>query len=109
MRKIVLHSVTLFLAFALLFTQTAIGFLHDKHDAHEEIEQAHRNQTELHKHGEHCKICAIDLFHSLFIEGEFTFKTLAPSSVVVTSHHNDHKGLPIDFARGRAPPASKPS
>ncbi|HEX8061004.1 MAG TPA: hypothetical protein VF473_08720 [Cyclobacteriaceae bacterium] len=90
---------------SLLFTQVGVGFLHDKHDAHERIDKAQRDQTQLHKHGEHCKVCSIDMFFSLFIDNGVVTIDSTPKSIQTCITHDALQSQPLRFFEGRAPPA----
>jgi hypothetical protein len=98
-------SFSIFLALSLLFVQVGLGYFHDKHDAHERIEQAQKDQTQLHKHGEHCKICSIDLFLSLFIDNGRVFVNNPPQVIASCACHDAVQSIPLRFFEGRAPPA----
>jgi hypothetical protein len=51
----------------LLFSQVGAGYFHNKHDAHKETHILDAGKFAIQEHGEHCKLCAIDLIH-LYLE-----------------------------------------
>jgi len=97
---------SIFLAASLLFTQAGLGYFHDKHDAHERIDPTGKDQIQLHKHGEHCKVCSIDLFFSLFIDDEVVTINDPPKVIAACIIHNALQTVPLTFFEGRAPPIS---
>jgi len=90
------------LVVALAFGQVGVGFFHNKHDAHESI--ADFDHTVLVKHGEHCKICAVDLIG--FLREDFDFDFLKGEYISVSQASFP---LPANTAsitnKDRAPPA----
>jgi hypothetical protein len=92
-----------FLAFNLLFNQVALNLFHNKHDAHQSY-RLDGNDAQLLRHGEHCKVCALDTLFHLYFEAspEFSFHQPKESSVAflmlakATASHV--------FVKGRAPP-----
>lgn len=89
---------------ALMFGQVGSGFLHNKHDAHEEIVDLDSKLPVLVKHGEHCKVCSVDLFapfiNSTFSvgfpeEAQHSFESAAVNSLTDTT---------LILNSGRAPP-----
>jgi len=56
---------------ALTFGQVGSGFLHNKHDAHEAIADHDNGAPVLVKHGEHCKVCSVDLFNQFIATGSY--------------------------------------
>jgi hypothetical protein len=88
---------------SLLFTQVGAGFFHNQHDAHKETHILGAGQYALQEHGEHCKVCSIDLIH-LFSEsfsvtiksGQDNFVFITPVAGIPSTVHS--------FLRGRAPP-----
>lgn len=99
-------AFSFFLAFSILFSQVGLSYLHDKHDAHEHLEQSDKNQTQLHKHGEHCKVCAIDLFSGLPSHTEIIFLSPEHATIASSLLYSDLSSLPVERVRGRAPPVA---
>ena len=99
-------AFSFFLAASLLFTQAGLGYFHDNHNAHERIDQAQKNQTQLHKHGEHCKLCSIDLFFSLFVDDPIITINHPRRVVIPSITHEARQNLLLRFFEGRAPPLS---
>jgi len=103
MSKPIFHRVqSLMLIAALAFGQVGVGFFHNKHDAHERV--VNTDHTVLVKHGEHCKICAVDLAH----------ETLAPHLKIVLEQTEATTPVVFDYTsfalfsrlltKDRAPP-----
>lgn len=63
--KILHTAASIFLIATILFGQVGVNYFHDRHDAHENI--AKTDQTTLQKHGEHCKVCSLDLLLKLHL------------------------------------------
>jgi hypothetical protein len=104
MSKAVFHrAVALMLMIALSFGQLGVNFLHNKHDAHESVVDF--DHTVLVKHGEHCKICAVDLAHEI----------LAPALCIALAQTETTTPVVLDYTslisfsqlltKDRAPPA----
>jgi hypothetical protein len=92
-----------FLAFNLLFNQVALNLFHNKHDAHQSY-RLDGNDAQLLRHGEHCKVCALDTLFHLYFEAspEFSFHQPQESSVaflILAKATASHV-----FVKGRAPP-----
>ncbi len=92
-----------FLAFTLLFNQVALNFFHNKHDAHKSY-QVQSNQVQLHSHGDHCKVCALDTLFHLFFEASPEFNFYHPQETVVATPVLTTVIAASDFIKGRAPP-----
>lgn len=88
----------------LLFSQVGLGFFHDKHDAHEHVDWSSRDQTQLHKHGEHCKLCSIDLFSSLFVESVDRLCEPVQDTSVSCPLNIGFDSISNSLSPGRAPP-----
>jgi hypothetical protein len=58
-----LHTIGLLWALTagLLFSQIGAGYFHNKHDAHKNTHILPVGKFAIQQHGEHCKLCAIDL------------------------------------------------
>jgi len=102
-KKFIRISIPVLLIAALGLSQIGAGFFHNKHDAHKNTVVLDAGEFAIQEHGEHCKLCAIDLI-TLFNEVDELANvqdTARPSFV-----------LPIvglvsatkTFAKDRAPP-----
>ena len=87
----------------LLFAQTASGFVHDRHDFHEELQQK-QDQPTFHKHGEHCKICNLELFSSLLAPADLQLCTPVFDVIHFETLTAFHQSAPDNLRSGRAPP-----
>lgn len=88
---------------ALAFGQVGVSFLHNKHDAHETVVDL--DHTVLVKHGEHCKVCAVDWIH-VFLGEDLQFDFLREEYISVSQASFP---MPASAAsiinKDRAPPA----
>src|SRR5688572_30212828 len=84
-----LHTILLLwiLTAGLLFSQIGAGFFHNKHDAHKETHLLGAGKFAIQEHGEHCKLCAVDLIHLyaeshqvclITVDGNSAFLTAIP-------------------------------
>lgn len=55
------------LSLVLLFTQIGVAFLHDDHNSHRAVAKHLLNDEVLLPHGEHCKICSLEILFQLDI------------------------------------------
>lgn len=62
MRHTIVKNLCVILIGALLFGQVGVGYLHDPHTAHETPAAVNDIHKTFQKHGEHCKVCSVDLF-----------------------------------------------
>ncbi len=91
----------------LFFGQLGKGFLHNRHDFHESFSVTPLDhEAVLLAHGEHCKVCAIDLFHQ-FVGTAATFvSTPEVVQIEYVPTAVDFPFLPKLALRGRAPPVA---
>lgn len=61
MKAVKSDIVRFFLVACVLFGTTGVNFFHDGHHAHEHLTKEASKQTSVVEHGEHCKICSLDL------------------------------------------------
>ena len=90
---------------SLLFTQVGGGYFHNKHDAHKHTNLLAAGEYAIQEHGEHCKLCAIDLIH-LYSE---------PAAAIMVGHDagtffavsipGSPTAFPADL-KGRSPPST---
>lgn len=88
---------------ALLLSQVGTGFFHNRHDAHQNTQKLATSQSAIQEHGEHCKICAIDLI-TLFVENA---DPLAETRTVADAQLPSYEptAIPtVNCFQGRAPP-----
>lgn len=102
--KRVIHiALSILLISSLGLSQIGAGFFHNKHDAHENAVLLDEGEFAITAHGEHCKLCAIDLitlynespeYHQVeaTIQRQFILPIISKVSVSKA------------FASGRAPP-----
>jgi hypothetical protein len=103
-KKLAQISLAFLMIAALGLSQIAAGFLHNEHDAHKSSVLLPEGHFAITPHGEHCKLCAIDLI---------TLYNVAPEHLALRSAEQHHFTLPIikrvsvhkTFASDRAPPA----
>jgi hypothetical protein len=96
-------ALVCFLAFSLLFNQVAINFFHNRHDAHKSY-QIQTDQVQFHSHGDHCKVCSLDLLFHLYFEASPEFHFYQPDETFVAVPVFTKIGATNDFVKGRAPP-----
>jgi hypothetical protein len=106
----VLHIVSsAFLIGALAFAQVAVNFFHNNHDAHQvkSITEPLKGGTSgLQKHGEHCKVCAIDFFNNAFITSSFQIFDHPVLLIHEAQFSFSIARIIISYSQGRAPPTS---
>lgn len=88
----------------LLFTQIGAGFFHNKHDAHKHTVELAQGDFAISEHGEHCKLCAIDLI-TLYNVSPEVVKIQAVEPQLFVPQTNQHPELTEPLASNRAPPA----
>ena len=105
MKKLANISLSLLLISSLGLSQVGAGFFHNKHDAHKNTVVLSDGEFAIQEHGEHCKLCAIDLITLFNAADEFLIvqetaqsSYLLPEVVLVSSTKT--------FAKDRAPPVS---
>jgi hypothetical protein len=88
----------------LLFSQFAVNLLHDRHDVHEPAIELHKGEAAIQKHGEHCKVCSLDIVFNLlsdpFVQLESPGHELSNASVF----NAEVELISISFSQDRAPP-----
>jgi hypothetical protein len=105
LNKKVLHiAISAFLITNLLFSQLVINLLHDRHDAHEPAIELEKGQAALQRHGEHCKICSLDIVFNLFENPPPQLETQQQNSTLITSCAVNEKFVLVSFSQDRAPP-----
>ncbi|HWA33890.1 MAG TPA: hypothetical protein VG737_07160, partial [Cyclobacteriaceae bacterium] len=72
------------------------------HDAHTYLVK--RNETQLHNHGDHCRLCASDVLFHLYFEPSAEISFYRPQEPVVAIQALTTIIALDDFTRGRAPP-----
>lgn len=89
---------------SILFGQIGVDFMHDPHNAHEKTVKLDGPHKTIQKHGEHCKVCSIDLFINLFVENDTTTPSREMSSTTIATDPFNHGFVFSTPTRGRAPP-----
>lgn len=95
--------ISFLLAASLLFNQAGINFLHDTHDAHQTI-LADPSEDILLPHGEHCRVCSIDVVCHLFIALQQDFDAVVPQADVHSSVDTQSPTGIVTLIRNKAPP-----
>jgi hypothetical protein len=95
-----------FLIASLLFGQVAVNFLHSKHDAHERVILLPDGQHGVQKHGEHCKVCSLDILFNLLFQASTPISPLPFQGALVPKLELNVKFLRVSLSQGRAPPVS---
>ena len=93
-----------FLIANLVFSQIVINLLHDRHDAHEATIESQGGKASIQKHGEHCKVCSLDLLFNLFKSTLFQFEIQQQRSLLIISRAVNEKSTLVSFSQDRAPP-----
>jgi hypothetical protein len=95
--------VTLLLS-SLLFGQLAVNLLHDNHDFHEAVAQAQKGDS-LQKHGEHCKVCSLDIVLNLLFNEHVARNTPDQKDRFLPFSKTNELVVFASYSQGRAPPA----
>jgi hypothetical protein len=93
-----------FVLAGLLFSQVGAGYFHNEHDAHKNTHILGAGHFAIQEHGEHCKLCSIDLIQ-LFSESLELPATKEVADTAFISLVPVISAAFSDFTRGRAPPA----
>lgn len=100
---------SLILVGSLLFAQVAVNFFHKNHDVHQLksiTKPLKGGAAGVQAHGEHCKVCAVDVFNNAFIGTTINFADHSP----FISHNDQSPVCPnraaVSCSQGRAPPVS---
>ncbi|MEK6781398.1 MAG: hypothetical protein AABY93_06810 [Bacteroidota bacterium] len=102
MKKKYLHIIiSYFLVANVLLGQIVINLLHDRHDFHETVL---KSETSLVTHGEHCKICSLDLLFNLLINPVARHNVVPEEILLLTFLSVDVKQIQVSFSQNRAPP-----
>lgn len=88
----------------LLFGQLVVNLLHDRHVFHSPTQVGQHGEYSLQAHGEHCKICALDILHNV-IADSFILRDIHPQAIVMTAARtNDFRDISIHYIQDRGPP-----
>lgn len=92
----------------LLFGQVIVNLLHDAHDFHQPVTELQKElhqqgKSTLQKHGEHCKICSLDILFNLLPASSQDIESFFATETVIYSHIAAEQAN-ISFLHGRAPP-----
>jgi hypothetical protein len=93
-----------FLIANLLFSQIVINLLHDRHDAHEATIELPDGKASIQKHGEHCKVCSLDIHFKLFKNNPFRLAPQQQDLILTIACVASEKLIPVSFSQDRAPP-----
>jgi hypothetical protein len=101
--RVIQRFAGVLLTASLLFNQAGIGYLHDVHDAHKEVLTDRTKEVVL-PHGDHCRICSIDLLFNLYFSSPQEYAvTPVQSSENVASEPSAPSGI-VSLTRNKAPP-----
>ena len=104
MRKKVIQITFPFILIAnLLFSQIVVNLLHDRHDFHEPIVELQKGAS-IQKHGEHCKICSLDILFNLLVNPSTKINALPVKDTLIVPLVVDVRTTLISFSQDRAPP-----
>ncbi len=91
------------LAANLLFNQVGLYFFHNRHDAHEVLQQQ-TDDAQFHKHGDHCNVCALDTLFNLFFEPALEINRTPPQEAHLVDITTGVQLSSLRFSQNRAPP-----
>ncbi len=105
MKSKALHIAFRFLLIAnLLFSQFAVNLFHDRHDVHEPAIELQKGQSAVQKHGEHCKVCSLDIVFNLLANPFNQLESPQQLSNQPTAFSVTVKLILVSFSQDRAPP-----
>ncbi|HWA32841.1 MAG TPA: hypothetical protein VG737_01865 [Cyclobacteriaceae bacterium] len=91
----------------LLFSQVVVNLLHDPHDFHQQATELQKEgKSALQKHGEHCKICSLDILFNLLPSPSHNLDATICAPAPLLYSHVDAEQAVISFFRDRAPPVA---
>jgi hypothetical protein len=88
----------------LLFSQFAVNLFHDRHDVHEPAIELEKGQSAVQKHGEHCKVCSLDIVFNLLANPFRQLESPQQQSSQPTIFNVAVKLISVSFSQDRAPP-----
>lgn len=104
-----IHSALSYLLIAtLLFSQIGVSFFHTRHDEHGPRVETPANQDTLQQHGEHCKVCSIDVFNHAFINQFIAFTFSLTKESFGKAQAIEAVSFSYFISNDRAPPAMSP-
>jgi hypothetical protein len=103
-KKLIHTTLSCFLIANLLFGQLVVNLLHDRHDAHEPTVELGAGKTAIQKHGEHCKVCSLDIIFNLYSGSSYQSKSDAQRDIFTGSIADNAELIHISFCKDRAPP-----
>jgi hypothetical protein len=105
LKKKALHIAFRFLLIAnLLFSQFAVNLFHDRHDVHEQSLELQTGESALQKHGEHCKVCSLDIVFNLLAHSTIQLKDPTTGIAQPLSFNVEEELTSFSFSQDRAPP-----
>ena len=105
MKKSSAHIVAfLILAVGLLFNQVGLNFLHNAHDAHKHLAEGAKEVPSVQEHGDHCKICGLDVLFNLFLETPPSLERHPTPENFLSVAKAEVRLCTLSLAQGRAPP-----
>ena len=103
-RKTLHITFRLLLNANLLFSQFAINMFHDRHDVHEPAIELQKGESALQKHGEHCKVCSLDIVFNLLTDPFIQLESPPQETIQTTAFNVAVELISVSFSQGRAPP-----
>src|SRR5882762_2980828 len=88
----------------LMFGQVALNFLHNPHSEHAPGIKVASAKANIHQHGEHCKICSLDIVLHLLAENPYRESEVYTLEVQVSGHVQVSETNCISSIQDRAPP-----
>jgi len=105
LKKKALHIAFRFLLIAnLLFSQFAVNLFHDRHDVHEPSIELQKGESAIQKHGEHCKVCSLDIVFNLLSDPIILLQDPSLGIDQPTSLNVEAEPISFSFSQDRAPP-----
>jgi hypothetical protein len=97
-------AIATLLLSSLLFGQLVVNLLHDRHDYHEVVSHS-QNGDSLQKHGEHCKVCSLDVLSNLLFSELDAPATHQHKNSFHSFSKTNELLVFVSYSQGRAPPA----
>lgn len=105
LKRKTLHIAFRFLLIAnLLFSQFAINLFHDRHDVHEPAIELQKGESAIQKHGEHCKVCSLDIVFNLLTDPFIQLESPPQETTQTTAFNVEVELISVSFSQDRAPP-----
>lgn len=103
-KKQIHTALLLFLIGNLLFSQIIVSLLHDRHDAHKPTVELGVGKWAVQEHGEHCKVCSLDIIFNLYNACLHPSKSGKQKNIFDGLVASNAELILISFCQDRAPP-----